>query len=55
MVDKWKTIYEKLYLRGDAVFDSPDIYEYLNGKGVLYAIRPKANKNLYHETGHLVT
>jgi len=31
---------KKLYLRGDAAFATPDIYEYLEDKGVLNAIRP---------------
>ena len=46
---------KKLYLRGDAAFASPDIYEYLEGTGVLYAIRLKANANLYREIDHLMT
>ena len=45
----------KLYLRGDAAFASPDIYEYLEDNGILYAIRLKANANLYREIGHLMT
>jgi hypothetical protein len=45
----------KLYFRGDAAFASPDIYEYLEEKGILYAIRIKANNNLYREIEHLLT
>ena len=46
---------KKLYLRGDAAFASPDVYEYLEDKGVLYAIRLKANNNLSSEIDHLTT
>jgi len=45
----------KLYLRGDDAFASPDIYEYLEENDILYAIRTKANDNLYSETEHLMT
>ena len=55
IVDGYKEMDKKLYLRGDAAFASPDIYEYLEGKGVLYAIRLKANNNLYREIEHLMT
>jgi hypothetical protein len=33
----------------------PDIYEYLEGKGLLYAIRLPANNLLYDEIKHLLT
>ncbi len=46
---------KKLYLRGDAAFASPDIYEYLEGKGILYAIRLPANQVLYREIDYLMT
>jgi hypothetical protein len=55
IVDRYKVIDKKLYLRGDAAFASPDIYEYLEGKGILYAIRLKANNNLYQKIEHLMT
>jgi Transposase DDE domain group 1 len=55
IVDRYKVMDKKLYLRGDAAFASPDIYEYLEGKGILYAIRLKANNNLYREIDHLMT
>src|SRR5271155_6255475 len=34
------------YFRGDAAFANPDIYEYLEGEGFLYAIRLPANDTL---------
>jgi len=41
IVDGYKDTDKKLYFRGDAAFASPDIYEYLEDKGILYAIRLK--------------
>jgi len=55
IVKKYKKMDKKLYLRGDAAFASPDVYEYLEDKGVLYAIRLKANNNLSSEIDHLTT
>lgn len=55
IVKRYREMDKKLYLRGDAAFASPDIYEYLEDKGILYAIRLKANNNLYREIEHLMT
>ena len=55
IVDRYKDLEKKLYLRGDAAFTIPDIYEYLEGKGVLYAIRLPANQVLSREIDHLMT
>ncbi len=55
IVDRYKAMDKKLFLRGDAAFASPDIYEYLEDKGILYAIRLKANNNLYSQIDHLMT
>jgi hypothetical protein len=55
IVDRYKEMDKKLYLRGDAAFASPDIYEYLEGNSILYAIRLKANNNLYQKIEHLMT
>ncbi len=55
IVDRYKEMDKKLYLRGDAAFAIPDIYEYLEGKGVLYAIRLPANQVLSREIDHLMT
>jgi len=43
------------YFRGDAAFAKPEIYEYLEGKGFLYAIRLPANEILYMKIQHLLT
>jgi hypothetical protein len=55
IVDRYKEMDKKLYLRGDAAFASPDIYEYLEDNSILYAIRLKANNNLSQEIEHLMT
>ncbi len=36
----------RLYFRGDAAFASPEMYEYLEAEGMLYAIRLPANTAL---------
>jgi len=55
IVDRYKYTNRKLYFRGDAAFASPEVYEYLEEKGILFAIRLKANNNLYREIEHLLT
>jgi len=55
IVKRYREMDKKLYLRGDAAFASPDMYEYLEDKGILYAIRLKANNNLHREIDHLMT
>ncbi len=57
--DRWKVLLEPIvqryenrkvrkYFRGDAAFAKPEIYEYLEEKGLLYAIRLPANDVLYN-------
>ena len=64
--DRWKELLEPIvrryenkkvrkYFRGDAAFAKPEIYEYLEEKGLLYAIRLPANDVLYDEIKHLLT
>jgi hypothetical protein len=55
IVERYADTGKKLYYRGDAAFASPDIYEYLEGKGILYAIRLKGNRRLDKYIGHLLT
>jgi hypothetical protein len=55
IVDRYRVIGKKLYLRGDAAFASPDIYEYLEDNSILYAIRLPANQVLSREIDHLMT
>ena len=44
----------RLYFRGDAAFASPEIYDYLEAEGMLYAIRLPANKVLQESIAHLL-
>jgi hypothetical protein len=63
--DRWKELLEPIirryenkkarkYFRGDAAFAKPEIYEYLEEKKLLYAIRLPANALLYDEIKHLL-
>ena len=63
--DRWKELLEPIvrryenkkvrkYLRGDAAFAKPEIYEYLEEKGLLYSIRLPSNDVLYDEIKHLL-
>jgi hypothetical protein len=64
--DRWRELLEPIvrryenkkvrkYFRGDAAFAKPEIYEYLEDNGLLYAIRLPANDVLYDEIKHLLT
>jgi hypothetical protein len=64
--DNWKALLDPIvkryrnhkgrkYFRGDAAFAKPEIYEYLEKKGFLYAIRLPANDVLYEAIAHLFT
>ena len=55
MVERYKATKVRLYFRGDAAFASPDIYEYLEAEGFLYAIRLPANTVLQESIAHLLT
>ncbi len=54
VVERYKARNIRLYFRGDAAFASPAIYDYLEAKGMLYAIRIKANKVLQENIAHLL-
>jgi hypothetical protein len=54
VVERYKERKVRLYFRGDAAFASPDIYDYLEAEGVLYAIRLPANKVLQESIAHLL-
>jgi len=43
------------YFRGDAAFASPELYEYLEAEGFLYAIRIPKNQILQECVAHLLT
>ena len=53
-VERYKERAIRLYLRGDAAFASPAIYDYLEAEGMLYAIRLAANKVLQESIAHLL-
>ena len=44
-----------LYFRGDAAFASPEMYEYFEAEGFLYAIRLPTNKVLQESIAHLLS
>lgn len=64
--DGWREVFEPIaaryerkgvrrYFRADAAFARPEIYEYLEEHGFLYAIRLPANEVLYQEIDFLLT
>lgn len=55
VVERYKEWQVRVYFRGDAAFASPELYEYLEAEGILYAIRLPANKVLQESIAHLLT
>ena len=55
VVGRYKGRKVRLYFRGDAAFASPEIYEYLEAEGFVYAIRLSTNKVLQESVAHLLT
>jgi hypothetical protein len=55
VVERYRAMGKRIYFRADAAFASPDLYEYLEGNKVLYAMRIKANNRLYEIVEHLMT
>ena len=55
VVVRYKDRKVRLYFRGDAAFASPEMYEYLEAEGFLYAIRLPKNQILQESIGHLLT
>jgi len=54
IIIRYKRAGVRLYFRGDAAFASPEVYEYLEGHGALYAIRLPSNEVLEREIQHLL-
>lgn len=54
VVERYKERQARLSFRGDAAFALPDIYDYLEAEGILYAIRLPANKVLQESIAHLL-
>jgi hypothetical protein len=55
VVARYKGRVSRIYFRGDAGFANPDLYDYLEGEGIKYAIRLPANRVLQERIGHLLT
>ena len=55
VVVRYKGRKVRLYFRGDAAFASPEIYDYLEAEGFLYAIRLSKNQSLQESIAHLLT
>ena len=55
VVVRYKGQKVRLYFRGDAAFASPEMYEYLEAEGFLYAIRLPRNQVLHESISHLLT
>ena len=55
VVARYKERDLRRYFRGDAAFASPDIYEFLEDEGLLYAIRLPKNQVLQESISHLLT
>src|ERR671932_937652 len=54
VVIRYRGIVKHLYFRGDAAFAGPEIYEFLEARGVKYAIRLPANKVLQESIAFLL-
>jgi hypothetical protein len=50
-VARYKGRVSRIYFRGDAGFANPEIYDYLEGEGIKYAIRLPANRVLQERIG----
>ncbi len=55
VVERYRERDLRRYFRGDAAFASPDIYEFLEAEGFLYAIRLPKNQILQERIAHLRT
>ena len=55
VVARYRGKVSRIYFRADAGFANPEVYEYLEGEGVKYAIRLPANRVLQDRIGYLLT
>ncbi len=55
VVTRYKREVSRIYFRADAGFANPNVYEYLEGEGIKYAIRLPANSVLQARIGYLLT
>jgi Transposase DDE domain group 1 len=54
VVARYRGKLSRLYFRADAGFANPEVYEYLEGEGIKYAIRLPANRILQERIGYLL-
>ena len=54
VVTRYRGKVSRLYFRADAGFASPDLYEFLEGEGIKYAIRIPTNRVLQDRIGYLL-
>jgi len=54
VVARYRDTVKRLYFRGDAAFANPEIYEFLEGERMGYAIRRPANRVLQDKIGYLL-
>jgi hypothetical protein len=55
VVARYQDRARRRYFRADAAFASPEVYEYLEAEGFLYAIRLPSNQVLQRRISHLLT
>ena len=54
VVARYRGKVSRLYFRADAGFANPDVYEFLEGEGIKYAIRLPKNRVLQDRIGYLL-
>ena len=54
VVARYRSKVSRLYFRADAGFANPEVYGYLEGEGIKYAIRLPANRVLQERIGYLL-
>ena len=54
VVARYQGKVSRLYFRADAGFANPDVYEFLEGEGIKYAIRIPTNRVLQERIGYLL-
>jgi hypothetical protein len=54
VVTRYQRKVSRIYLRADAAFAMPEVYEFLEAERIKYAIRLPANQILQHRIGYLL-
>src|ERR1700730_9630549 len=55
VVERYQGKVSRIYLRADAGFANPEVYEFLEAERIKYAIRLPANRIMQERIGHLLT